>query len=120
LLIVNCAFQKTDRLLAAAYGRYFSPDGQVFESKEAALDYACRQAQSDKGEGAVQGRSAAASAAQGGLRHTGGGAASGHQVICKAGRYTCPLCGLQFRLNQAYGGHVRAKECRVRFKYTES
>ena len=42
-----------------------------------------------------------------------GGEEKVHQMICKAGNYVCPLCGLRFRLNQAYGSHVKAKECRV-------
>jgi hypothetical protein len=36
-----------------------------------------------------------------------------HRVICKAGNYVCPLCGLGFKLNQTYGNHVKAKECKV-------
>jgi hypothetical protein len=55
-------------------------------------------------------------AAAGDVATTASGDASppeSHRVICKAGNYVCPLCGLGFKLNQTYGNHVKAKECKV-------
>lgn len=34
-----------------------------------------------------------------------------HSVVCKIGRFSCPICGTIYRLNQPYGKHVANRDC---------
>jgi len=36
-----------------------------------------------------------------------------YQVVCKTGRYQCPLCSTRWSLNQTYGRHVVSMTCQV-------
>jgi len=36
-----------------------------------------------------------------------------YQVVCKTGRYRCPLCSTRWSLNQTYGRHVVSMTCQV-------
>jgi len=36
-----------------------------------------------------------------------------YQVVCKTGRYRCPLCSTKWSLNQTYGRHVVSMTCQV-------
>merc|ERR1719233_2290625 len=36
-----------------------------------------------------------------------------YQVVCKTGRYRCPLCSTSWCLNQTYGRHVVSMTCQV-------